>query len=132
MHFFFTVLNALIQRWSIIAPAHLHDLLFAAPACRWCCSAGVIVFSLLNIPFIRKLPMIVLTSWDGAAATWFMYTYGTVIDQNMIVNVFETNSRSDCPGDAADDPVAGRCGSGSIDYFSPDAHSHPENGGMPS
>lgn len=60
---FFTVLNALfIQRsWSIIAPAHLHDLLFAASVplvlfCGW-----VIVFSLLNIPFVRKPLMIVLT-----------------------------------------------------------------------
>ncbi|MFR3707214.1 MAG: phosphoethanolamine transferase domain-containing protein [Enterobacter hormaechei] len=29
-----------------------------------------------------------------AAATYFMYTYGAVIDQNMIVNVFETNSQA--------------------------------------
>ncbi|VAL85282.1 putative cell division protein [Enterobacter hormaechei] len=72
---FFTVLNALfIQRsWSIIAPAHLHDLLFAASVplvlfCGW-----VIVFSLLNIPFVRKPLMIVLTL-GCAAATWFMYT----------------------------------------------------------
>lgn len=61
--FFFTVLNALfIQRsWSIIAPAHLHDVLFAASVplvlfCGW-----VIVFSLLNIPYIRKPLLIVLT-----------------------------------------------------------------------
>ena len=60
---FFTVLNALfIQRsWSIIAPAHLHDVLFAASVplvlfCGW-----VIVFSLLNIPYIRKPLLIVLT-----------------------------------------------------------------------
>ncbi|MGS6320827.1 phosphoethanolamine transferase domain-containing protein, partial [Enterobacter hormaechei] len=91
---FFTVFNALfIQRsWSVIAPARLHDVLFAASVplvlfCGW-----VIVFSLLNIPFIRKPLMIALTI-GCAAATWFMYTYGAVIDQNMIVNVFETNSQ---------------------------------------
>ncbi len=85
--------NALfIQRsWSVIAPARLHDVLFAASVplvlfCGW-----VIVFSLLNIPFIRKPLMIALTI-GCAAATRFMYTYGAVIDQNMIVNVFETNS----------------------------------------
>ncbi|CDL33291.1 Phosphoethanolamine transferase EptA specific for the 1 phosphate group of core-lipid A [Enterobacter hormaechei] len=92
--FFFTVLNALfIQRsWSIIAPAHLHDVLFAASVplvlfCGW-----VIVFSLLNIPYIRK-PLLIVLTLGCAAATWFMYTYGAVIDQNMIVNVFETNSQ---------------------------------------
>ncbi|MCY0771524.1 phosphoethanolamine transferase EptA [Enterobacter cloacae complex sp. 2022EL-00788] len=91
---FFTALNALfIQRsWAIIAPARLHDLLFAASVplvlfCGW-----VIVFSLLNIPFIRKPLMIVLTM-GCAAATYFMYTYGAVIDRNMMVNVFETNSQ---------------------------------------
>lgn len=62
---FFTVLNALfIQRsWSIIAPAHLHDVLFAASVplvlfCGW-----VIVFSLLNIPYIRK-PLLIVLTWD--------------------------------------------------------------------
>ena len=90
---FFTVLNALfIQRsWSIIAPAHLHDVLFAASVplvlfCGW-----VIVFSLLNIPYIRKPLLIVLTRM--CRRDRFMYTYGAVIDQNMIVNVFETNSQ---------------------------------------
>ncbi|EMM7214811.1 phosphoethanolamine transferase EptA [Enterobacter bugandensis] len=91
---FFTLLNGLfIQRsWAIIAPAHLHDILFAAsvPVVLFC--GWVIVFSLLNIPYIRKPLMIVLTV-GCAAATYFMFTYGAVIDQNMIVNVFETNSQ---------------------------------------
>lgn len=55
--------------------------------CGW-----VIVFSLLNIPFIRK-PLLIVLTVGCAAATYFMYTYGAVIDQNMIVNVFETNSQ---------------------------------------
>ena len=53
---FFTLINGLfIQRsWAIIAPSHLHDILFAASVplvlfCGW-----VIVFSLLNIPYIRN------------------------------------------------------------------------------
>lgn len=91
---FFTLLNALfIQRsWEIIAPAHLHDILFAASVplvlfCGW-----VIIFSLINIPFIRK-PLMILLTLGCAGATYFMYTYGAVIDQNMMVNIFETNSQ---------------------------------------
>lgn len=68
---FFTLLNALfIQRsWAIIAPVRFHDILFAASVplvlfCGW-----VIVFSLLNIPFIRKPLLIVLTI--GCAAYLF-------------------------------------------------------------
>lgn len=91
---FFTVLNALfIQRcWAIISPNHFHDLLFAASVplvlfCGW-----VIIFSLLNIPLLRK-PLFILLTMGSAGATYFMYTYGAVIDQNMLVNVFETNSQ---------------------------------------
>ena len=91
---FFTLLNGLfIQRsWAIIGPVHLHDFLFAASVplvlfCGW-----VIVFSLLNIPYLRK-PLLIVLTIGCAAATYFMYTYGAVIDQNMIVNVFETNSQ---------------------------------------
>lgn len=91
---FFTLLNALfIQRsWEIIAPAHLHDIVFAASVplvlfCGW-----VIIFCLINIPFIRK-PLMILLTLGCAGATYFMYTYGAVIDQNMMVNIFETNSQ---------------------------------------
>jgi len=91
---FFTLLNALfIQRsWAIIAPAQLHDIVFAASVplvlfCGW-----VIIFSVLNIPYVRK-PLLILLTMGCAGATYFMYTYGAVIDQNMIVNVFETNSQ---------------------------------------
>jgi len=91
---FFTVLNALFikRSWSLIAPAHLHDLLFAAsvPVVLFC--GWVIIFSVLNIPFIRK-PLLILLTLGCAGATYFMFTYGAVIDQNMMVNVFETNSQ---------------------------------------
>lgn len=91
---FFTALNALFIRrsWEIISPEHLHDLLFAAsiPLVLFC--GWVIVFSLLNIPLIRK-PLLILLTLGCAAATYFMFTYGAVIDQNMMENVFETNSQ---------------------------------------
>ena len=90
----FTLLNALfIQRsWAIIAPARLHDFLFAlsVPVVLFC--GWVMVFSVLNIPMIRK-PLLVLLTLGCAGATYFMFTYGAVIDQNMMVNVFETNSQ---------------------------------------
>lgn len=90
----FTLLNALfIQRsWAVIAPTRLHDFIFAltVPLVLFC--GWVMVFSILNIPLIRK-PLLVLLTLGCAAATYFMFTYGAVIDQNMMVNVFETNSQ---------------------------------------
>lgn len=90
----FTLLNALFihRSWQVISPARLHDVLFAlsVPLVLFC--GWVIVFSILNIPLIRK-PLLVLLALGCAAATWFMFTYGAVIDQNMMVNVFETNSQ---------------------------------------
>ncbi|TLU70435.1 phosphoethanolamine transferase EptA [Enterobacter sp. MF024] len=90
----FTLLNALFihRSWQVISPARLHDFLFAltVPLVLFC--GWVIVFSILNIPLIRK-PLLVVLTLGCAAATWFMFTYGAVIDQNMIVNVFETNSQ---------------------------------------
>jgi len=90
----FTLLNALFihRSWQVISPARLHDVLFALsmPLVLFC--GWVIVFSILNIPLIRK-PLLVLLTLGCAAATWFMFTYGAVIDQNMMVNVFETNSQ---------------------------------------
>ncbi len=68
---FLTLINALfIQRsWAIIAPARLHDILF-------CCvrAAGAVLrlrlsLSLLNIPFIRKPLLIVLTVGRAAQRT---------------------------------------------------------------
>lgn len=91
---FFTLVNAMFisRSWSIIAPAHFHDLLFAASVplvlfCGW-----VIVFSVIGLPFIRK-PLLILLALGCAGATYFMHTYGAVIDKNMMVNVFETNSQ---------------------------------------
>ena len=90
----FTLLNALfIQRsWAIIAPARLHDFLFAlsVPVVLFC--GLVTVFSLLNIPLIRKPPLILLTL-GCAGPTWLLLAYGAVIDQNLMVNVVETKSQ---------------------------------------
>jgi lipid A ethanolaminephosphotransferase len=92
--FFFTLINALfIQRsWQIIAPHSLHNWLFAAsvPVVLFC--AWLTIFSVINIPWLRK-PMLVLLVLGCAASNYFMYTYGAVIDKSMMVNVFETDSQ---------------------------------------
>lgn len=68
---FFTLINGLFIQPQLghYCPAHLHDILFAASVplvlfCGW-----VIVFSLLNIPYIRKPLLIVLTVGSPAATT---------------------------------------------------------------
>lgn len=92
--FFFTLINALFIRrsWQIINPDSLHSGLFAAsvPVVLFC--AWLTIFSTINIPWLRK-PMLVLLILGCAASNYFMYTYGTVIDQSMMMNVFETDSQ---------------------------------------
>lgn len=87
----FTLVNSLfIQRcWRLIQPASLHSTLFALsiPLVLFC--AWVIIFSLTALPWLRK-PVIALLLLGCAASNYFLYTYGAIIDQNMIVNVFET------------------------------------------
>ena len=90
----FTLMNALFigRCWTLIAPQHLHDVLFAAtiPLVLFC--AWLVIFSVINLPWLRK-PVLVILLLGSAASSFFMYTYGAVIDQNMMVNIFETNSQ---------------------------------------
>ncbi len=90
----FTLINALfIQRcWRIIAPDSFHTWGFAAsiPLVLFC--GWLAVFSLINLPGLRKF-IVPLLLVGCAAANYFMYSYGAVIDTNMMVNVFETNSQ---------------------------------------
>ncbi|EOL9002392.1 phosphoethanolamine transferase EptA [Cronobacter turicensis] len=90
----FTLMNALFigRCWTLIAPHHLHDMLFAAsiPLVLFC--AWLVIFSIVNLPWLRK-PVLAILLLGSAASSYFMYTYGAVIDQNMMVNIFETNSQ---------------------------------------
>ncbi|CCJ88413.1 Phosphoethanolamine transferase EptA specific for the 1 phosphate group of core-lipid A [Cronobacter turicensis 564] len=90
----FTLMNALFigRCWTLIAPHHLHDVLFAAsvPLVLFC--AWLVIFSIINLPWLRK-PVLAILLLGSAASSYFMYTYGAVIDQNMMVNIFETNSQ---------------------------------------
>jgi len=92
--FFFTLINALFIRrsWQIIAPDSLHSWLFAAtvPVVLFC--GWLTIFSLINIPWLRK-PMLVILVLGCAASNYFMSTYGAVIDKSMMINVFETDSQ---------------------------------------
>ncbi len=92
--FFFTLINSLFIRrsWQLIAPDSFHSWLFAAsvPVVLFC--AWLTIFSVINLPWLRK-PVLVLLVIGCAASNYFMFTYGAVIDENMMVNVFETDSQ---------------------------------------
>ncbi|CNE34656.1 putative cell division protein [Yersinia bercovieri] len=90
---FFTLChNALFisKAWSLIRFDSSESYFFAAtiPLVIFC--ALNIIFSLLAVPLLRK-PLIILFLLGGAAANYFMFSYGAVIDANMMQNAFETN-----------------------------------------
>ncbi|HFD3844396.1 TPA: phosphoethanolamine transferase EptA [Serratia marcescens] len=90
---FFTLFqNALFlhRAWSYITFDSVHSVIFAAsmPVVIFC--ALNIIFSVLTVPYLRK-PLIVFFLLGSAAANYFMYSYGVVIDGNMMQNAFETN-----------------------------------------
>ncbi|AGB82343.1 putative membrane-associated, metal-dependent hydrolase [Serratia sp. FGI94] len=92
---FFTLFqNALFLHtaWSYIRFGSVSSLLFAAsmPLVIFC--ALNIIFSILTVPYLRK-PLMILFLLGSAAANYFMYSYGVVIDGAMIQNAFETNAQ---------------------------------------
>jgi len=90
--YFTFILNALfIARAAERTPlTHLHDYLFLAsiPLVLFC--AFMLIFNLLVLPWLGK-PLLIILLLCGAAANYFMYSFGTVIDTNMVQNVFETD-----------------------------------------
>lgn len=92
--FFGVVLNGLflLRAWQIIPYTRLHDYLFAASIPVVLIAAFYFIFTLLAWPFIRK-PLLILLVLTSAAANYFMHSFGTVIDTNMIENVFESNAQ---------------------------------------
>ncbi|WP_278426647.1 phosphoethanolamine transferase EptA [Pantoea dispersa] len=92
--FFAFVLNALflLRAWEIIPYTRLHDYLFAASMPVVLVAAFYLLFSLLAWPWIRK-PLLIVLILASAAANYFMHSFGTVIDTNMIENVFESNAQ---------------------------------------
>ncbi|WP_414056834.1 phosphoethanolamine transferase EptA [Pantoea dispersa] len=92
--FFAFVLNALflLRAWEIIPYTRVHDYLFAASMPVVLAAAFYLLFSLLAWPWIRK-PLLIVLILASAAANYFMHSFGTVIDTNMIENVFESNAQ---------------------------------------
>lgn len=92
--FFAFVLNALflLRAWEIIPYTRVHDYLFAASMPVVLVAAFYLLFSLLAWPWIRK-PLLIVLIIASAAANYFMHSFGTVIDTNMIENVFESNAQ---------------------------------------
>lgn len=91
---FFTLINFLFikRTWEIIAPVSFHSWLFAISVPVVLFSAWLTIFSMINLPWLRK-PVLVILIIGCAASNYFMYTYGAVIDKNMMTNVFETDSQ---------------------------------------
>jgi lipid A ethanolaminephosphotransferase len=92
--FFAFVFNALflLRAWEIIPYTRVHDYLFAASMPVVLVAAFYLLFSLLAWPWIRK-PLLIVLILASAAANYFMHSFGTVIDTNMIENVFESNAQ---------------------------------------
>lgn len=90
--FFTFILNAqfIIRAAERTPLLRLHDYLFLAtiPVVLFC--AFMLIFNLLALPWIQK-PLLIILLLCGAAANYFMYSFGTVIDTNMVQNVFETD-----------------------------------------
>ncbi|QCT21127.1 phosphoethanolamine transferase EptA [Jejubacter calystegiae] len=88
----FTLINALFIRrsWQAIAPHSSREFLFAAsvPLVLFC--AWLAIFSLITLPLLRK-PLLAVLIVGCAVANYFTYSYGAVIDTNMMRNVFETD-----------------------------------------
>lgn len=90
--FFALILNAifLLRAWETIPYLSLHDYLYAGtlPLVLFC--AFLVIFNVLALPWLRK-PLLLVLILSSAAANYFMFSFGTVIDTNMIQNVFETD-----------------------------------------
>jgi lipid A ethanolaminephosphotransferase len=91
---FFTLINSLFikRTWEIIAPDSFHSWIFALSVPVVLFSAWLTIFSVTNLPWLRK-PVLVILLIGCAASNYFMYTYGAVIDKNMMTNFFETDSQ---------------------------------------
>lgn len=92
--FFTFILNAVFlgRTWETIPYTSLHDYIFAATIPVVLFSAFLFLFSVVAVPWIRK-PLLIILLLSSAAANYFIYSFGTVIDTNMIQNVFETDAQ---------------------------------------
>ena len=90
--FFALVLNGLFlfRAWERIPYTSLHDYFFAASLPLVLTAAFGLIFNLVAWPYLRK-PLLAVLILASAAANYVMFSFGTVIDTNMVQNVFETD-----------------------------------------
>lgn len=90
--FFALVLNGLFlfRAWERIPYTSLHDYAFAVSLPVVLSAAFTLIFNLIAWPYLRK-PLLAVLILSSAAANYFMFSFGTVIDTNMVQNVFETD-----------------------------------------
>ena len=90
--FFAVVLNGqfLVRAWERIPYTSLHDYAFAVSLPVVLSAAFLLIFNLIAWPYLRK-PLLALLILSSAAANYFMFSFGTIIDTNMVQNVFETD-----------------------------------------
>lgn len=90
--FFALVLNGLFlfRAWERIPYTSLHDYFFAVSLLVVLTAAFSLIFNLIAWPYMRK-PLLALLILTSATANYFMFSFGTVIDTNMVQNVFETD-----------------------------------------
>ena len=90
--FFALVLNGLFlfRAWERIPYTSLHNYFFAASLPLVLTAAFGLIFNLVAWPFLRK-PLLAVLILTSAAANYVMFSFGTVIDTNMVQNVFETD-----------------------------------------
>ncbi|HAB73915.1 MAG TPA: phosphoethanolamine transferase EptA [Pantoea sp.] len=90
--FFALVLNGLFlfRAWERIPYTSLHDYFFAASLPLVLTAAFGLIFNLVAWPYLRK-PLLAVLILTSAAANYVMFSFGTVIDTNMVQNVFETD-----------------------------------------
>ncbi len=92
--FFVVVLNLPFWRLfhQVVAPRSLYEWLFIAGVFVALLSLTYMIVMLLAVrPLLRPVLGVLLPV--TAAASYFMLEYGAVIDQNMVRNMFETDSR---------------------------------------
>ncbi len=87
---FSLVLNSifLVRAIRAIPFETFHDYLFAASLPLVLSSAFFAILSLLSLPWLRK-PLLTILILISVAASYFIWSFGTVIDTNMLQNLFE-------------------------------------------
>jgi lipid A ethanolaminephosphotransferase len=91
----FIVLVLNVPFWTLlhaaIAPRRFHDWLFLAATAAVLLLLTNLLLSVITSRLALRVVLAVILP-ATAAASYFMYEYGVLIDENMIRNVFETNS----------------------------------------